>query len=76
MRTRRADWDDEYWYVPSLQQGSVHDLADSTPNGTTAAILLVPDPEQRHGWREYYVTHAKPNERPEPMGFRPNGKRR
>jgi hypothetical protein len=71
---RRADWDDEWWYSPSLQNGSVHDLADSSPESTTAAILLVPDPEQRRGWREYYVRTDKPNERHEPMGFKPNGK--
>jgi len=34
-----------------------------------AAILWVPDPEQRHWWREYYVQKAteKPNARP--IGF-------
>lgn len=36
-----------------------------------SAVLWVPDPEQRHGWREYYV--RKGNNQPKPgargMGF-------
>lgn len=69
----RNDWDDDYWF-PSLGQGSVNDLGDTSASPETAAILLVPDPEQRRGWREYYVRHAKPNAKPaNPMGFRPKG---
>jgi hypothetical protein len=30
-----------------------------------AAVLWVPDPEQRHGWREYYVRHG-PQPKPKP----------
>lgn len=73
MKRQRSE--DEYYieYV-ALGMGSVHDLADSSASPPTAAILWLPDPEQRRGYREYYVQADKPNERPEPMGFKPNGK--
>lgn len=71
MKRTRGTWDDDgNWYGPSYGHGSIHDLADSEPVGETAAILWVPDPEQRHGWREYYVRHAKPNAKPRTMGFK------
>lgn len=74
MRRPRSE---DYYYVETvvLGQGSVHDLADSKPDAPTAAILWVPDPEMRHSWREYYVQDEKPNDKPEQMGFKPNGKR-
>jgi len=36
-----------------------------------AGRLYVPDPEQRHGWREFYV-HKAPEQKPgaRPLGFR------
>lgn len=38
------------------------------------AVLWVPDPEQRHGWREAYIY---PVEKPRPpVGFRKPGERR
>ena len=67
MKRHRAFGEEDYFYGPYPGTGSVHDLADSSEEGKTAAILLVPDPEQRKGWREYYVMHDKPNTRPEPM---------
>lgn len=68
QRPRADDWD--YWYVPSMGTGSVHDLADTSPIPETATILWVPDPEQRNGWREYYVKREKPNAKPAAMGFK------
>lgn len=36
--------------------------------GAVAAVLWIPDPEQRHGWREFYVRRDPP--RPSRVGFR------
>lgn len=68
----RADWDDDWFYTPALQMGVVHDLAVSKPRGKLAAILVLPDPEERHGWREHFVSHDPPDDPLEPMGFKPN----
>lgn len=65
---READWDDTP--IPVLGQAS------STVGPDPDAMLgplWVPDPEQRHGWREYWI-HPEP--RPgRPMGFRKPGDR-
>lgn len=51
--------------------GTAHAISgpdDEKPD--VAGRLLVPDPEQRHGWREFYVPKpptAKPGARP--LGF-------
>ena len=51
--------------------GSAHAVADAAEDkAEVAGRLYVPDPEQRHGWREFYVhkpTIAKPGARP--LGF-------
>jgi hypothetical protein len=45
----------------------------STSASRPAAVLWIPDPEQRRGWREYYVYRDEPARCP--MGFRgPEGK--
>ncbi len=75
MKRPRSFGEEDYFFGPYLGHGSVHDLGDSSPPDETAAILVVPDPEQRRGWREYYVYRDKPNAKPEPMGFKPNGRR-
>lgn len=33
-------------------------------------VLWIPDPEQRHGWREYYVKKSAPKPSGKPMGYR------
>jgi hypothetical protein len=47
-------WD---WYdkpgTPAMLGHNLRD--DGKPKGKTAAILWVPDPEARRGWREFYV---------------------
>ena len=35
-----------------------------------AAVLWEPDPEQRHGWREFYVKKAAPKPNGKGMGFK------
>lgn len=35
-----------------------------------AAVLWLPDPEQRHGWREYYVKREGPKPGSRRMGYR------
>ena len=37
----------------------------------TLAVLWVPDPDARRGWREYYVERPRPGARP--IGFRKPG---
>jgi len=51
-----------------MQPGHV-ELTEAPLFGEFAAVLWVPDPEQRHWWREYYIrrSDAKPNARP--IGF-------
>lgn len=72
-RQQRNYWDeDQYWHGPGEGSGSVHDLSDSEESPGTACVLWVPDPEQRHGWREYYVPNEKPQAKPSTMGFKPN----
>lgn len=54
--------------------GGLHELRgpEDKPPVQVKAVLWVPDPEQRHGWREYYVRAAPAKgvkrHRP-PMGF-------
>lgn len=57
------------WYdmPPQPIPGQAHSVSgdsDEEPVGR----LLVPDPEQRHGWREHYVRR--------PIGFQRPGVRR
>jgi hypothetical protein len=55
--------------VEALAPGKVETVQTIEPSslGQYAAVLWVPDPEQRRGWREYYVRrgleHHKPGER-------------
>jgi hypothetical protein len=35
-----------------------------------AAVLWIPDIEQRHGWRELYVKRPQPKPGTRPVGFR------
>jgi hypothetical protein len=42
------------------------DEADDRP----VAVLWVPDIEQRHGWREYYVKKQAPKSNGKLIGFR------
>lgn len=52
--------------------GSVFALSgpDDTP-ADIAGKLYVPDPEQRNGWREFYVHKTAPQDKPgaRPIGF-------
>lgn len=53
-----------------MQPGHV-ELTEAPLFGEFAAVLWVPDPEQRHWWREYYIRHADPHSKPNarPIGF-------
>lgn len=54
--------------VPEVERG--HAEADTpSDHADVAAVLWVPDPEQRHGWREVYVRRTAPQSRHR-MGFR------
>lgn len=64
---------DDYWYdAPTIIGiGSTHSLSgpDDEPVEPIGRIL-VPDPEQRKGWREHYVKPApKPGSKPRSIGF-------
>lgn len=67
---RRNATDDDYWW-PMLTSGfasSTVGAVDEKPD--VAAVLWVPDPEQRHGWREYYVNRDTSPPAPRTLGFR------
>jgi len=53
--------------VSAIVTGKVDQVSEDSDR--PVAVLWVPDPEQRHGWREYYVKKAmpKPCDR---MGYR------
>ena len=52
-----------------LGTGMAHAIAEAAQT-RPAGKLYLPDPEQRHGWRESYVPAIeKPNSRP--LGFKP-----
>lgn len=76
MARRESDWYDE---TPAPTVGAAHPSSggdDPSDLADFAAILWVPDPEQRHGWRELWV--RKPDAKPasRPMGFGRPGDRR
>lgn len=72
MSRRRASWDDEVpWLLGVGTTGGGMDPERDAPAGT----LWVPDPEQRHGWREFYVMRADQKPRPNAIGFRKPGAR-
>lgn len=65
---REVDWID----TPIPMMGAAHAIGDGVP-GRVVGVLVIPDPEQRHGWREYYVREdPKPSR---PIGFRKPGAR-
>ena len=60
-------WDPEA--TVDIQQGHVEVVIDR-PDEHPVAVLWVPDIEQRHGWREYYVKRQVPKPGSKPMGYR------
>lgn len=70
MKARRAAWEDEPpWYLGVGTTGGGMDPERDATVGT----LWVPDPEQRHGWREFYVARPDPKPGANPIGFRKPG---
>jgi hypothetical protein len=62
-----ATEDEEGWVTP--EEGRAEAVTSETPR-KHVAVLWVPDPEQRHGWREYWVDKEKPGVRPLGLGRR------
>ena len=62
--------DDE---LPPLPTGTATSATGEQPRSgafdDVAAVLWLPDPEQRRGFREYYVYRPKPG-KPGSLGFR------
>ena len=52
---------------PTRVQGQAQ-VSDGSSSDRALARLYVPDPEQRHGWREFYV--YPPDKPRRPTGFR------
>ena len=52
----------------SLAVGNAEDVG--TDPERAIAVLWLPDPEQRHGWREYYVKKTAPKPGNKRMGYR------
>lgn len=74
MRRRRAEYEWSEVPYPDTVPGHAEMLPGGGPGDKPAGVLWVPDPEQRHGWREFYVD--KPGSSPERgMGFRKPGSR-
>lgn len=71
MTRRELDW---YDLPPAPIPGAAHGVSSDGDDGELAGRLLVPDPEQRHGWREVYVRRPSPQRRP--IGFQRPGPRR
>lgn len=71
-RPKRCD--DDWWEARILGVGQAHAVSGDGDRGDLAGRLLLPDPEQRHVWREHYVYRPSP---PRPvMGFqRPTARR-
>lgn len=62
MKQVRHTFDDQYEPPWELQTGRV-EVEPSTSRGEfegIRAILWLPDPEARRGWREFYVRDAVP----------------
>lgn len=51
-----------------VQPGKTEEF--SSDEDRPACVLWLPDPEQRHGWREYYVKKTTPKPNSAPMGYR------
>lgn len=69
MRRPRAD--EDALYPTFLGIGQAHPVSEAhEEKGDIVGRLYVPDPEQRHGWREFYV-HREPAPKPgaRPIGF-------
>lgn len=72
----RADYDQDLWYS-TLPTGSLHYLGESRQTaGAVVAVLVVPDPEQRRGWREHYVRAELESPARSPIGFTTSSGRR
>jgi hypothetical protein len=50
-----------------VEVGSVEQVTEETEH--PIAVLWVPDIEQRHGWREYYVKKSTPKPGARKMGY-------
>lgn len=51
-----------------MEIGSVEQVTEETER--PVAVLWIPDIEQRHKWREYYVKRVSPKPGSKPMGYR------
>lgn len=56
-----------------IRQGSAEPASGTPDPDKPVAVLWVRDPEQRHGWREYYVKRTAPKPAERPFGFRKAG---
>lgn len=76
-RVAEFDWAEVPY--PERMQGTAEMLptepdADSPMTGVTA-VLWLPDPEQRRGWREFYVRKPGEEKPGRTVGFRKPGDR-
>lgn len=53
----------------AIEVGTVEQVTEETDR--PVCVLWVPDIEQRHGWREYYVKKAAPKPGARKMGYKP-----
>jgi hypothetical protein len=57
------------WTPEDTVAHEVGKAEDVSTDERPAAVLWVPDPEQRHGWREYYVKKMKLKPDKKRMGY-------
>lgn len=46
---------DEYWNAGYSLVGSTHAVSEEHPKGRLVGHLIIPDVDERRGWREWYV---------------------
>lgn len=65
----RAEFDFEQ-AAPDVVMGHAESDADAAaPLSGVAAVLWIPDPEQRRGWREIYIRRSPSKLNARPLGF-------
>ena len=66
---RSEDEDEAFDGRPETVVGSAGSFASEHDDDLPAGSLWVPDPEQRHGWREFYIRRDATPKPGRPMGF-------
>ncbi len=71
MRDRPGSYDPAFDSAILLGVGSAHNVASADEaRGRLAGHIVIPDVDERRGWREWYVYHPAPEAAARlPLGF-------